>query len=420
MTSSAQNSQSWSVRGLHLEGNPDIPVPRPVRKLVKGSLGHMSNEERKILYSHWVRERIAELNVELLDVLDDYNLNKSMLDRCKQEVHLRCLLQAHVIGITTSGLAKNLEMLRKVRSEVVICEEAGKILGAHILTAFLPSVEHVILIGDHEQLRPQINNHELRQDHPRGEWFALDVSLFERFVRPRPGEVKLPFITLRTQRRMHPSIAELVRKTLYPALEDHATVFDYPEVDGMRKRFFWLDHEHNEDSVLERDASKSFSKSNASEVEIIAAVVSHLVRQGTHGTGDIVVLTPYLGQLRKIKQRLRSSFEIVVGERDLADLDARGIQDDSGVMTNRLIGPWKTTLSETLHVATVDNFQGEEAKIVVVSLVRSNDERRCGFLKTSNRINVLLSRARHGMYVIRNARTASSIQMWADVSEILE
>ena len=320
-----------------------------------------------------------------------------MLDRCKQEVHLRCLLQAHVIGITTSGLAKNLEMLRKVRSKVVICEEAGKILGAHILTAFLPSVEHVILIGDHEQLRPQINNHELRQDHPRGEWFALDVSLFERFVRPRPGEVKLPFITLRTQRRMHPSIAELVRKTLYPALEDHATVFDYPEVDGMRKRFFWLDHEHNEDSVLERDVSKSFSKSNAFEVKIIAAVVSHLVRQGTHGTGDIVVLTPYLGQLRKIKQRLRSSSEIVVGERDLADLDARGIQDDSGVTTNRLIGPWKTTLSETLHVATVDNFQGEEAKIVVVSLVRSNDERRCGFLKTSNRINVFLSRARHGM-----------------------
>ena len=96
-------------------------------------------------------------------------------------------------------------------------------------------MEYAILIGDHEQLRPQINIHKLRQDHSREERFALDVSLFERFVRPRPGEVKLPFTTLRTQRRMHPSIAELVRKTLYPALEDHATVFDYPEVDGMRK-----------------------------------------------------------------------------------------------------------------------------------------------------------------------------------------
>ena len=132
-TSSAQNSQSWSVRGLDREGNRDIPVSRPVRELVKGSLDHMSNEERKILYNHWVRERIAELNDELLNSVDDYNLNKTTLDRCKQGVHLRCLLQAHVIGITTSGLAKNLEVLRKVRSKVAICEEAGKVLGAHIL-----------------------------------------------------------------------------------------------------------------------------------------------------------------------------------------------------------------------------------------------------------------------------------------------
>jgi AAA domain len=68
----------------------------------------------------------------------------------------------------------------------------------------------------------------------------------------------------------------------------------------------------------------------------------------------------------------------------------------------------KTSLSKAVRLATVDNFQvsgvplthrhmeltcyqqGEEAKVVIVSLVRSNQERRCGFLKTSNRINVLL------------------------------
>ena len=73
-----------------------------------------------------------------------------------------------------------------------------------------------------------------------------------------------------------------------------------------------------------------------------------------------------------------------------------------------------------MRVATVDNFQGEEAKVIVISLVRSNNERKCGFLKTSNRINVLLSRARHGMYIIGNINTARPVAMWDKVITILE
>jgi hypothetical protein len=57
-------------------------------------------------------------------------------------------------------------------------------------------------------------------------------------------------------------------------------------------------------------------------------------------------------------------------------------------------GPLKTF---STYTANSNFLAGEEAKVIVVSLVRSNDERKCGFLKTSNRINVLLSRARHGM-----------------------
>lgn len=406
--------------GIHdREVTADVRNTRNIHQLMRGPLNSMSSVERRILLNHWMHERTSAINDQLLNALDSYNEAKESLERCRQEVNLRCLLQAHVIGVTTSGLARNLEVLRRVRAKVVICEEAGEVLEAHILTALLPSVEHAILIGDHEQLRPQINNYELQHDHPRGERFALDVSLFERFIRPRSGEVKLPFTTLRTQRRMYPSISTLIRKTLYPALEDHPSVCDYPEVDGMRQRLFWLDHEEKEDRSTTNELTKSFSKSNSFEVEMIAAIVSHLVRQGTHSIADIVILTPYLGQLRRIKQRLRFSFEIVVGERDLADLDAQGVRDDEGTAHLPPFGPRKATLSKTLRVATVDNFQGEEAKIVVISLVRSNEERRCGFLKTSNRINVLLSRARHGMYIVGNSQTASSVQMWADVVDIL-
>lgn len=70
-------------------------------------------------------------------------------------------------------------------------------------------------------------------------------------------------------------------------------------------------------------------------------------------------------------------------------------------------------------IATVDNFQGEEAKVVIVSLVRSNKENNVGFLRTTNRINVLLSRAQHGLYLIGNSDTYSSVVMWKHVLGML-
>lgn len=121
----------------------------------------------------------------------------------------------------------------------MVCEEAGEVQEAH-LTASLPSVEHAILIGDHMQLRPQVQNYEVsRENHNGGEQYSLDTSLFECLVNPDEGTgVRLPFSTLETQRRMHPLIAQLVRETLYLRLEDDSSVLSYPEVRGMRKRLF--------------------------------------------------------------------------------------------------------------------------------------------------------------------------------------
>ena len=128
---------------------------------------------------------------------------------------------------------------------------------------------------------------------------------------------------------MYPSIAELIRSTLYPKLQDHPSVSTYLKVDGMRKRLFWLDYNEKEDA-LPSNPAQSFSKTNAWEVEMTAALVSHLVREGIYRNEDIAVLTPYLGQLQKLKQRLRSSFAIMVGDRDLEDMEAKGLEDDMG------------------------------------------------------------------------------------------
>ncbi|KAL9009809.1 MAG: hypothetical protein Q9173_005193 [Seirophora scorigena] len=59
-------------------------------------------------------------------------------DGFQTELNLRCLQQAHVIGVTTTGLAKNLDILRRLRSKVMLCEEAGEVLEAYTITVLLP------------------------------------------------------------------------------------------------------------------------------------------------------------------------------------------------------------------------------------------------------------------------------------------
>lgn len=188
------HGKKFNILNSWIKGAPKrLASTRPVPELLNANLKGMSALERLALYKHWVQQSTMELNSRFLHLLDSYRDITVSLKKCHQELDLRCLLRAHIIGVTTTGLARNLDLLRRVGSKVVVIEEAGEILEAHTLTALLPSVEHAILIGDHEQLRPQINNYEFQYDNPRGAKFSLDISLFERLVHPQPGYLKLPY-----------------------------------------------------------------------------------------------------------------------------------------------------------------------------------------------------------------------------------
>ncbi|GME50786.1 nf-x1 finger and helicase domain protein [Neofusicoccum parvum] len=391
-------------------GQPD----RPVSILDRTALSEMSQGERQKLYWYWVQRIRGTTQRNLIQALHEYDRNRIQYQRNRMEMDLRCLQQAHIIGITTSGLARNLDILRRVRAKVMLCEEAGEVLESHTLTAMLPSVEHAILIGDHFQLRPQINRYDLGREHPRGEEYSLDVSLFERLVQPNDANaIQLPFTTLETQRRMHPMISQLVRDTLYPSLQDASSTSTYPMVAGMKKRLFWYDHTEFEANSDEAQGVVSTSHTNSFEIDMTIGLVSHLMKQGVYHADDIAVLTPYLGQLHLLRARLGRMWELVLNDRDLDQLEQAGMESDETPKVS------KASALKALKVATIDNFQGEEAKVVIISLVRSNRMNKCGFLKTSNRINVLLSRAQHGMFIIGNSETAGSVKMWANVLGIL-
>ena len=369
---------------------------------------------RRILAMSWFKQWQEIETASLFETLDRAaNLRKG-INAVHEEVNRRALIQADVVGITTTALARHIETLRRVGAKVVICEEAAEVIEAHGISALMPGVEHFIQIGDHRQLRPQIQNHSLSLETSTGKTWQLDRSQFERRAVGEPGLKPAPIAQLNVQRRMRPDISRLIR-SVYPKLEDHESVKDLPNVVGMRSNLFWLDHRCDEDS--RDDGSRVKSHSNQWEADMATALVRHLVRQGEYRSTDIALLTPYTGQLRKLRASLANDFEICLSERDMETLAADGIEnfEDEYPESNGRKAFEKKTLLQTLRLATIDNFQGEEAKVIVVSLVRSNSKRKVGFLRTENRINVLLSRAQHGMYLIGNAETYLNVPMWANV-----
>ncbi|KAL2838452.1 hypothetical protein BJY01DRAFT_258037 [Aspergillus pseudoustus] len=353
------------------------------------------------------------------EILDDFREDNALAKQIRDvydEVDRRVLEGADVIGVTTSGLARRIPVLRHIDCQVVICEEAGEVLEAHMLSALIPSVQHLIQIGDHQQMRPQIVNHKLSTESHCGDLYQLDRSQFERMALGESGLPAFPTSQLNVQRRMRPEVSTLIRNTIYEKLVDHDSVKNLPSVVGMGKNVFWLDHENLEDAVDQE--LRGASKSNAWEVGMTHALVRHIVRQGVYESKDIAVLTPYVGQLQKLRAALQNDFEIVLSDRDQETL----VREGRNVASSKDQGHanmQKKSMSELLRIATVDNFQGEEAKVVIISLVRSNKDNQVGFLRTSNRINVLLSRAKHGMYLIGNSKTYAHVPMWSHVLDML-
>ncbi|KAG0635516.1 hypothetical protein HOY80DRAFT_1011825 [Tuber brumale] len=398
---------------------------RPINELLRADIRMMSYEEKLKLKQYWLDDMRTVASSDLLQGVNEHIECSSHLSKQYQEQERRCLLASSVIGVTTTGFASRSELIRSLTSKVLICEEAAEVLEAHILSALLPTLEHTILIGDHQQLRPQIMNHDYSVENPQGGGkYGLDTSLFERTVEhERYGGRKFPIAELETQRRMHPSISALIRKPLYPKLHDHFTTLNHPPVPGLAKRLFWMDHKHPEAGADKMELIQT-SHANDFEVGMVVGLVRHLSRQGVYKSGDIAVLTPYLRQMFNLRKKLGSVFDVVIGDRDQEQLDLEESKEDGDLELDppttgrREVN--KGNLLNEVRVATVDNFQGEEAKVVVISLVRSNDAGKCGFLRTSNRINVLLSRAQHGMYIFGNAATCNGVKMWSEVIGMFE
>ncbi|KIJ59315.1 hypothetical protein HYDPIDRAFT_140803 [Hydnomerulius pinastri MD-312] len=257
------------------------------------------------------------------------------------------VLQLHGEASTAKTLSCLSTSKSEARPNVLLVEEAGEILESHVLTALGPSIDQMILIGDHKQLRPKVNSYQLTVE--KGDGFDLNRSLFERLVLKG-----FPHETLSTQHRMRPEISAFIRELTYPELQ------------------------------------------NTYEAQMVLKIMRYLAQQG-YKSEDIVILTPYLGQLYKLRDALKNDNDPVLNDMDSSDL-AR-----AGLLPTAPNGSKAT--KARIHLATIDNYQGEESDIVIASLTRSNKSNTIGFMDSPERLNVLLSRARNGLILIGNSRT---------------
>ncbi|KAF7649472.1 hypothetical protein LDENG_00140980 [Lucifuga dentata] len=326
----------------------------------------LSLADRWRLYRLWVTRYRAELRVKSMELEQAYQNAADRLADVRRHESLSVLKNAKVIGMTTTGAAKFRKVLQEVCPCVVIVEEAAEVLEAHIITTLSQACEHLILIGDHQQLRPSTTVYELAKN------FSLEVSMFERLVK-----IEIPFVRLSYQHRMRPDIARLLTPHIYSDLQNHPSVMDYEDIKGLNTNLFFVEHNH-----LEEEIKDGRSRKNQHEAMFVVRLCRYLLLQ-EYKPEQITILTTYTGQLYCLRELMPAS-------------------QFSGVK---------------VHV--VDKYQGEENDIVLLSLVRSNKEGKVGFLNSSNRVCVALSRARKGFFCIGNSVMLSQVELWSNIFHTL-
>ncbi|KAG7148715.1 NFX1-type zinc finger-containing protein 1 like [Verticillium longisporum] len=330
--------------------------------------------------------KLAEKIENLQTLTAQFDEIQRQVDYLFAEAKRNFIKTKRIVGCTTTAASMHSSLISAFAPDVVMVEEAGEILEAHILAALQPCVQQLILIGDHKQLRPKVNNYTLTVEHGGG--FDLNRSLFERLILQGHRHT-----TLCKQHRMHPDISQLVRQMTYPELLDGDKTSEHPTIRGLLGRVVFINHDKPElegaGADSQTDVDLRASKQNPFEAKLVLKLVKYLGQQG-YENSHLVVLTPYLGQLWLLRDELSKENDPLLNDMDSAELIRAGLMTTAA----SLVAKTKIRLS------TIDNYQGEESDIVIASLTRSNARGDIGFMKAPERLNVLVSRARNSLIMI--------------------
>jgi hypothetical protein len=329
-------------------------------------------EELMMMYFNEYRARLCD------KLHKSFKLCETLHEQIKQfeDDNLRMLLSTkRIIGVTTTMAAKLMPIIEKIGNKIIVVEEAAEVLESHVLVCLTKRLQHLVLIGDHRQLKPKVQEYILETKK------GLGVSLMERMVKMNVGSTeRFKFITLDTQRRMHPEISQYTKKYYMRdtnigdqsvEIIDHPSTFNRATPRGILNdaRVLFINYDAHSPESREQMNNNMKSPFNVFEANLVVTIAKYLLQQRE---SSVTILVPYSGQLMQVFSSAKKH-----------DLRFNDRKSDS----------------LSCLIRTLDDYQGEESDYIILSLVRTD---KLGFLSVENRACVALSRARRAMYIVGN------------------
>lgn len=324
------------------EAHPDYPHLWAIRKAIRELRSHRKRGESFHQKLESLKSRATELEIRINNEL---------------------FSEARVIACTLVGAANRL--LDGQKFGTLFIDEAAQALEA---ACWIPlrRVSRVVLAGDHCQLPPTVKSIAALKA-------GLGKTLMERLVETHPEVVTL----LKMQYRMNDEIMRFSSNYFYDGQIESAPNVKYRGILDLDIPMEWIDtssHEFKEEFIGE-----SFGRINKDEAELtLNTLQQYFERIGKQRLLDeridVGIISPYRAQVQYLRRLL---------------------------MKWEFFKPFRRQIS----INTVDGFQGQERDIIILSMVRSNDEGQIGFLRDLRRMNVAITRARMKVIILGDVPT---------------
>lgn len=325
------------------EAHPDYPQLWSIRQAIR-----KLRQERKRRDNGWHQkmDRLKSRAVEL-----ELRINSQLFGEAK------------VIASTLTGSASHL--LSGQKFGTLFIDEAAQALEAACWIA-IRRASRVVLAGDHCQLPPTVKSIAALKG-------GLGTTLMERIVARKPSVVTL----LTVQYRMNEQIMRFSSNWFYDGRVESAPEVKYRGILDYDNPITWIDT--SESGAKEEFVGESFGRINKTEAELtLEALKNYFTKIGRQRIADehidVGVISPYRAQVQLLRRMVRKA---------------------------EFFKPYRGCIT----VNTVDGFQGQERDIIVISLVRSNDDGQIGFLSDLRRMNVAITRARMKLIIVGSVQT---------------
>ena len=360
-----------------------------------------------------IRKAIRELRKNRKKGSENYHQKMDRLKSRAAEIELRINAElfgeARVIACTLVGSAHHL--LEGMKFGTLFIDEAAQALEA---ACWIPMrrASRVILAGDHCQLPPTVKSIAALRA-------GLGKTLMERIAENKPEVVTL----LKIQYRMNDEIMRFSSDWFYGGKVESAPQIKYRSVLDYDHPITWIDTSNEENQItIEGEDAPEDSASTSSSVS------------AANQNSDLNFKEQFVGESFGRINKAEAELTLLTLAEDFTKIGKRRVLEeriDVGIISpyraqvqylKKLIKKYEffKPYRRLISVNTVDGFQGQERDVILISLVRSNDEGQIGFLKDLRRMNVAMTRARMKLIILGNKDTMTKHPFYKKLWEYVE